>query len=200
MRSSTGRECRRSCSGRRRDSSDVDRKETRRGRTLAPHVPQISVDRLYNRSVQNSIRAAAVAGLFIALLSGCKKDIQNNDAVKQGVMNYLSKRQDLLAMDVAVTNVSYRDNEATATVHFQAKSTNGPGSGMDMQYVLQRTGNQWVVKGRAGENPHGANMGQPQGAPGGTGGSGSIGAMPNTAPPSGGQLPPGHPTVPPKQK
>lgn len=196
MRSSTGHGCRRNCSGRLPDSSSA--KGTVRTRFLNGRG---SVT--YNRSVQNSIRAAVVVGLFIALLSGCKKDIQNNDAVKQGVMNYLSKRQDLLAMDVAVTNVSYRDNEATATVHFQAKSTNGPGSGMDMQYVLERTGNQWVVKGRAGENPHGANLGQPQGAPGGTGGtggSGSIGAMPNTAPPSGGQLPPGHPTVPPKQK
>ena len=153
------------------------------------------------------MRAAAVLGLSIALLSGCKKDIQYNDAVTQGVRQYLSKRQDLLAMDVAVTNVQYRQDEATATVHFQAKSTNGPGSGMDMQYVLERKGNQWVVKGRAGENPHGANMGQPQGPTGAAPGGGSIGAMPDTVPPNhpsvgggSGQLPPGHPTVPPKQK
>lgn len=110
-------------------------------------------------------------------------------------------------MDVSVAAVTYKENEATATVHFQAKGNNAPGSGMDMQYVLERKGNQWVVKGRAGDNPHGAQgMGMPQGP----GGSGSIGAMPDTLPPGhpttgsgaspSGQLPPGHPTVAPGKK
>ena len=62
--------------------------------------------------------AVAGLGVSIALLSGCKKDIQNNDAIKQGVMTYLAKRPDLLAMDVNVTSVAYRQDEATATVHF----------------------------------------------------------------------------------
>jgi hypothetical protein len=155
---------------------------------------------------------AAAVGLSIALLGGCKRDIQNNDAIRQGVMTYLAKRQDLLAMDVSVTAVTYKENEATATVRFQAKGNNAPGSGMDMAYVLERKGNQWVVKGRAGENPHGAQgMGMPQGSPGARpGGSGSIGAMPDTLPPGhpttgsgaipSGQLPPGHPTVAPGKK
>ncbi len=150
---------------------------------------------------------AAAVGLSIALLGGCKRDIQNNDAVRQGVITYLAKRQDLLAMDVSVTAVTYKENEATATVRFQAKGNNAPGSGMDMAYVLERKGNQWVVKGRAGENPHGAQgMGMPQSP----GGKGSIGAMPDTLPPGhpttgtgaspSGQLPPGHPTVAPGKK
>ncbi|HEV2689061.1 MAG TPA: hypothetical protein VGV35_10910 [Bryobacteraceae bacterium] len=160
--------------------------------------------------MKSPTRIAAALGLSIALLSGCKKDIQNNDAIRQGVMTYLAKRQDLLAMDVSVSAVKYAQNEATATVHFQAKGNNAPGSGMDMQYVLERKGNLWVVKGRAGENPHGAQgMGMPQGGPGagGPGGGGSIGAMPDTLPPghpatgsgagsSGGKLPPGHPAIP----
>lgn len=128
--------------------------------------------------------AIAALGLSIALLSGCKKDIKNDDAVRQGIMNYLSKRPDLLAMDVSVTSVAYRQDEATATVKFQAKGNTSPGASMMMQYVLERKGNEWNVKGRAGANEHGAN-GLPQGSPP----PDSIGAMPNTA------MPPGHPSV-----
>ena len=155
-----------------------------------------------------STRLLAIAlGLIIAaLLTGCKKNIDNNDAVKQGVNTYLAKRSDLLAMDVSVTSVAYRDNEATATVRFQAKNNSSPNAGMTMQYVLERKGNEWVVKGRAGGDAH---TGMPQGAPGAPGagqgsmgampntGSGSIGAMPGGAMPgaSGQTLPPGHPAI-----
>jgi hypothetical protein len=135
--------------------------------------------------------ATAALGLSIAVLSGCKKDIQSTEAVRQGVLAHLSKRGDLLSMDVSVTNVTYQQNEAVATVHLQAKGSNTAGAGMDIQYVLERKGNQWVVKGRAGGDSHGAQgMGAPQGAPPGapSGGPGSIGAMPQT-------LPPGHPSV-----
>ena len=130
--------------------------------------------------------ATAAFGLSITILSGCKRDIQSTDAVRQGVLTYLAKRSDLLSMDVSVTNVAYRQDEETATVHFQAKGSNTPGSGMDMRYVLERKGNEWVVKGRAGGDAHGASapqgMGSPHTAPD------SIGAMPQT-------LPPGHPPV-----
>jgi hypothetical protein len=155
--------------------------------------------------------SATVLGLSVALLlSGCKKNIQNNDAVKQGIMNYLSKRSDLLAMDVNVTNVTYDKDQATATVRFQAKGNSSPSAGMSMEYVLERKGNEWVVKGRAGGDAHtGMPQGVHEGAPGapgtpGTNGSGSIGAMPNILPPnhpgasgtpSGSTLPPGHPPI-----
>jgi len=139
----------------------------------------------YNRIVKGPAIALAALGLSIALLSGCKKDIKNDDAVRQGIMNYLSKRPDLLAMDVNVTSVAYRQDEATATVRFQAKGNTSPGASMTMQYVLERKGNEWNVKGRAGANEHGAN-GLPQGS---GSGAGSIGAMPNTT------MPPGHPSV-----
>jgi len=145
-------------------------------------------------------RLPAIAfGLIIAaLLTGCKKNIDNNDAVKQGISAYLSKRSDLLAMEVSVQSVSYKDNQATATVRFQAKGNSSPNAGMTMAYVLERNGNQWVVKGKAGGDSH---AGNPQGVPGAP--QGSIGAMPNTgagslgAMPGGtGQtLPPGHPAI-----
>ncbi len=153
----------------------------------------------------------AAAALSIVLLAGCKKDIQNNDAVRQGVMNYLSKRSDLLAMDVSVSSVDFRDGEATAQVHFQAKGNTSPAAGMTMQYVLERKDGQWVVKGRTGANAaHGESAapgtGTSSGAPGaldgmpripGGGGSGSSTALPPGHPAVGGAqgLPPGHPAV-----
>jgi hypothetical protein len=82
---------------------------------------------------------------------------------------------------------------------------------MSMQYVLERKGNEWVVKGRAGGDVH---TGMPQGVPGqqapgatgapGSTGPGSIGAMPQILPPGhpstggaapSGALPPGHPPI-----
>ena len=67
-------------------------------------------------------------------------------------MSYLSKRSDLLAMDVSVSSVAFQDDEATAQVHFQAKGNSSPAAGMTMQYVLERKDGQWVVKGRTGAN------------------------------------------------
>jgi hypothetical protein len=127
---------------------------------------------------------AAALGMSIALLGGCKKNIQNDDAVRQGIMSYLGKRPDLLSMDVNVTSVAYRQDEATATVQFQAKGNTSPGASMTMKYVLEREGNQWNVKRRASANEHGSNALPPDGS-----GAGSIGAMPNTT------MPPGHPSV-----
>ena len=111
----------------------------------------------------------------LVLLSGCRKDIQNKEAVRQGVLNYLAKRSDLTAMDIDVSNVSFHKNEANATVHFQAKGSPEPGAGMEIKYILERTGDQWVVKGRS--SMAGSGHGTPAGG-------------------DAGQLPPGHPSVP----
>jgi hypothetical protein len=150
--------------------------------------------------VKSSSLAAIALGLTSIWLAGCGQNIDSKEAVRQGVVNYLAKRPDFLAMDVSVTSVAFRQDEATASVHFQAKGSNNPAAGMNMQYVLERKGNEWVVKGRAGSGN--AHTGLPQGVPGeGAGsigampntGAGSIGAMPNTGVPQ--SLPPGHPAV-----
>lgn len=152
------------------------------------------VRRVYNRNVRRLTVLAACAPLL--LLAGCKKDIQNDEAVRQGVMSYLSKRSDLLSMDVSVNSVAFHDDEATAQVHFQAKGNVSAAAGMTMQYVLERKGNQWVVKGRAGASmAHGSSgigMSQHGGSPG------ALDGMPNLPGAAGGSagLPPGHPAVP----
>ena len=122
------------------------------------------------------IPVTSVLALSIALLSACQKNIEDKEAVRQGVLNYLSKRGDLVAMDVTVADVSFTDKEANATVHFQAKGNSSPAAGMSMDYVLERKGNQWEVKGRNGSDPA---HGMPSSGPGET-------------------LPPGHPTVSPE--
>jgi hypothetical protein len=144
----------------------------------------------------------AAAAVSFVLLAGCNKDIQNQDAVRQGVMSYLSKRSDLLAMDVSVSSVAFREDEATAQVHFQAKGNTSPAAGMTMQYVLERKGGQWVVKGRTGASAsHGSSPNPASGGnlvPGSGNLPGSLDGMPRIPAPGGAgstSMPPGHPTV-----
>jgi hypothetical protein len=151
----------------------------------------------YNRKViRPTLIAAAVS---LVLLASCKKDLQNQDAVRQGVMSYLSKRSDLLAMDVSVSSVAFQQDEATAQVHFQAKGNSSPAAGMTMQYVLERKDGQWVVKGRTGSNAaHGAGATGVNMPPGQETSPGSLDGMPRISTPSGAEsngLPPGHPSV-----
>ncbi len=124
--------------------------------------------------------------LFVGVLFfGCGKGIQNEGAVRQGVIDYLSQRSDLnlSTMQVDVTSVSFRQDEADATVSFRPKGA--PSGGMQMRYTLERKGSRWVVKGRgrnqAGQSPHGAGAQNPP----------PEGGLPA----KGSELPPGHPPM-----
>jgi len=97
-------------------------------------------------------------------------------------MDYLSGRSDLDlgAIQVDVTSVQFRQDEADATVAFRPRG-GGPSSGMEMRYTLEKKGGRWVVKGKgqapAGAAPHGA--APPQ----------------ESAKPSESRMPPDHPPV-----
>jgi hypothetical protein len=137
---------------------------------------------LYNQNVN---RATSLFALAIFAL-GCGKNISNNDAVKQGVVDYLNKRMsqtglDMNLMNVEVSSVKFDKDEAHATVSFRPKGST-PSAAMTMNYTLERQGSKWVVKGRqdSGLNPHGA--GGPM-----TGGEAPM--QPATP------LPPNHPPV-----
>jgi len=123
----------------------------------------------YNRFVKTLVLLLAVV-----LLAACSKDIQNTEAVRQGVVDYLQQRNaetglDVNSLVVTVTSVSFEQDVARATVAFSPKSAPNV-TGMSMNYVLDRKGDKWVVKGRQ------VNPGNPH---------------------SGGEMPPGHPgTVP----
>jgi hypothetical protein len=100
------------------------------------------------------------------------------------VIDYLSSRTDLnmSQMQVDVTSVSFRQNEADATVAFRPKG-GGPQAGMQLRYTLERKGNRWVVKGKG--SGHGAGQ-----MPGG------MGRMPQAGQQQGGaQMPPDHPPM-----
>jgi hypothetical protein len=127
------------------------------------------------------------------LLAGCAhRGAQNEAAVRQGVMDYLAQRSNLNlnAMQVDVTGVSLRQDEADAVVSFRPKGA--VGGGMQMRYTLERKGDRWMVKGhgqtQAGQSPHGAQM---PGAGHGMGGA----PAPADENRGGAGLPPGHPAV-----
>jgi hypothetical protein len=125
----------------------------------------------------SSFFALALSALILITLTaaGCGKNIQNPDAVKQGVMDYLKERASTMglnmdAMDATVNSVSFEKDVARAAVMFSVKGA--PGGGMSMEYVLDRKGDKWVVRSKQMSSP-------PAGGP--------SGASPADA------LPPGHP-------
>lgn len=128
--------------------------------------------------------ASLAAILAIGLSGGCNRGAGDpEEAVRQGVIDYLAKRANLnvAAMNVAVTSVIFRKNEADAVVAITAKGASA-GQGMSMKYTLERQGDRWVVKDKAeaGASPHSAAGANPHGG---------------AAPPAEGTLPPGHPAV-----
>ena len=110
-----------------------------------------------------------IAFVLLALcFTACNRGTQGKDAVRQGVLDYLSGRSDLnlSSMDIDVSSVQFNGNKADATVTFSPKGGN-PAQGMTMRYQLEQQGNRWAVVGRqdsghAGSvapgaaNPHGA--------------------------------------------
>jgi len=149
----------------------------------------------YNRDVRKTFLIAAAV-----LLGACSRDIQNADAVKAGVIDYLKSNQSRIgldpnAMQIDVTSVSFQRDEARAAVAFRAKGGGGDGQPMMINYVLDKKGGKWVVRGRTetGVNPHG---GGAEPAPGASGAPELPPGHPSTSAPSEGkQLPPGHPAV-----
>ena len=149
-------------------------------------------------------------------LSGCAKNIDNKEAVQEGVRKGVAKRGiDVNQMDVNVTSVSFHGNLADATVAFAAKGSPSA-SGVTVNYQLERIKDEWVVKSRAPVTT----LGHTQGSelPGKGSGEGAIGnlatspdghLMPDTTgkqpldknfgtmtdSTSAAPLPPGHPAV-----
>ncbi|SPE41906.1 hypothetical protein SBA3_4740003 [Candidatus Sulfopaludibacter sp. SbA3] len=121
--------------------------------------------------------------MLLAALSACNRGNQSKDAVRQGVMEYLSGKTSSLAlnmsaMNVDVTSVTFNGTQADASVSITPKSA--PGGGMSVNYHLEQQGSKWVVMGRkdAGGTPHG-------------GGAVPGGAMPGAENPHGGGAAPG---------
>ncbi len=118
----------------------------------------------------------------ILTLVSCGKDIQNNEAVRQAVIDDVAKRQaqtglNMSMMQIDIASVSFRKNAADAVVSFKPK--NMASEGMRMNYVLERKGDKWVVTGRQASA---------------TSSHGNV-PLPNSGDGAGQTLPPGHPRV-----
>lgn len=120
------------------------------------------------------------------VLAGCNRGgIENKEAVRQGVIDYLAGRDlNVASMSVEVSSVTFKGTEADATVLFTPRGASGGGQSMTMRYTLERQGNRWVVKGKGDPGKEGHGMG--------TEGANPHGGMPNMPP---GEMPPGHPPV-----
>ena len=83
--------------------------------------------------------------------TGCNRGVESKEAVRQAVIDYLAGRTNLNmnSMNVDVTAVTFKGDQADATVAFAPKGASGAAQGMSMRYTLERKGNRWVVKGRA---------------------------------------------------
>ena len=119
------------------------------------------------------------------MLAGCSKNIQTNEAVKQGIVNHLAQNKGLqmASMDMDVTAVTFKDNLADATVSFKPKG-GAASTGMQMHYTLEKKGDAWVVQKKADS---GAGHGTAMPGMGGMGAPSPAGEMPA------GAMPPGHP-------
>lgn len=130
-----------------------------------------------------------IVPLAALLLSACSKNIQTDEAVKQGIIKHLSQNSglQLASMDITVSGVTFKDNTAEASVSFKPKGAD-PSTGMQMRYSLERQGSEWVVKKKA-DSGHGAAM------PGIN--PGAMPASPHgaTTPPAAGEMPPNHPPM-----
>lgn len=117
--------------------------------------------------------------LLLLVLTSCAKAPQTKDAIKQAIVDYLAKRDDMMAstMDVEVVSVDFKEKEAEAVASIGPKGA--PESGIKISYSLEAEGVKWVVKRKPGAAP--AATSDPHEVP---------------APSQGGGLPAGHPPVP----
>jgi hypothetical protein len=129
--------------------------------------------------------------LALLTLAGCAKDINNKDAVKSAIMKRVAKTGfDVSAMKVDVTQVSFHDQDAVATVAFLPNG-GPPESAVKFKYNLHRQNDEWVATGiaqGAGMAPHGGT------APGANPHAGGVMGGLDQTPPSP-SLPAGHPPI-----
>jgi hypothetical protein len=128
------------------------------------------------------VKYIATLAAVICILTGCNKASQSQEAIRQGVIDYVAAKVNVGAMDVIVTSVDFKGAEAEATVEFKAKGASSS-SGLQMRYTMEQKAGKWVVKDKAqaGGSPHGAGAGQ--------------GANPHGGAGAGGELPAGHPPL-----
>ena len=119
--------------------------------------------------------------LLFNFAAGCKKQANDQDAIRASIEKHLNGRADLnlAAMDREVKQISVKGDHATAQVEFRLKQGD---ASMQVEYALERQGGEWTV---TNSQPGGGQSSHP-------------GSMPphSTSPGAGGNpMPQGHPPV-----
>jgi len=116
------------------------------------------------------------AALLCVVAVGCGRSKSDQDAIRTSIETRLNDRMDLNmgAMDHEVKQINVDGDHAAAQVEFRLKGKPA-GSGMSVQYTLQRQGKDWVVQNSQV--------------------MGMDGMPPGAAGPGGQQLPQGHPAM-----
>ena len=129
--------------------------------------------------------------LLIVSLAACNSAKKSNDAVRQGVIDYLTQRGlNVQGMDVAITNLEMNGSQADATVSMTPKG-GAAGSGMSMKYHLEEKSGKWAVVGRqdTGASPHGGGAMPPAAGGGDNPHGGGAPASPHGAGAPAGKMP-----------
>ena len=138
---------------------------------------------LYNRNFVAKITFVLITALSLLSCGGSSSSLNTKEAVQKAVVEHLSSRKgldlDMSSMELDIGEMSFRAEDAEATVSFRPKGSQA--SAMTMKYSLVRDGAGWKVKPKA------------PGAPGGGGNPHGV-AMPPPAT-EGAAVPPGHPPV-----
>ncbi len=149
-------------------------------------------------------RVAVALGIAVAIFcaAACKKQANDNDAIRAGILQHLTVigTLNMSAMDMDIRSVSVNGNQAHAEVEFRPKTGGTPGAGMQVAYNLEKRDGAWVVlKSQPlggmiqhpdpNQNPHT----NPNGQPGGLPNFNEI--LHPTGTPAQGALPPSHPQV-----
>jgi hypothetical protein len=137
--------------------------------------------------MKNLVRTMAVALVGVAcVLTGCNRfaEVNSKSAVQTAIEDHLKKRPGLALsnMSTEVKDVKFEGDKANAQVVYVSKDT--PDLKVEVRYVLQRQGDQWVVEsstpmGGVGGNPHGGVAVPPSG-----------GMSPHAAPAAPSEVPP----------
>jgi len=118
--------------------------------------------------------------LFLAALVACHHGAQSDEAVRQGVVDYLAKAGlNVQGMDVTVTSVEHHGADADAAVTVSPKGA-GAAQSMSFKYHLRQQDDRWVVVGRAESGPPHGEMAAPA-RPNPHGGSPGAGTPPGAA-------------------
>lgn len=132
----------------------------------------------------NRAFSAVIVGTLLLATGGCKSKTENKDALRDAIVKHIGSMQGLNVnnMTITVTQATVNGDQAEANVEIRAKNSDPSAPPMQIDYQLQRQGNEWVVvKGQAtGGMQHPAPGEAPQGnlPPGHPSTSGTSGQMP----------------------